>query len=468
MSWFIYLLEVACCHFLFWLVYRLFFQKLSSFQWSRVYLVATVLVSFLIPVLEIPIYNAAAPAELYTWDWSESTNEVSHSSESVESSYNWFSLIPVVIFSIYLIGVLYFIIRIILSISKVLRLVRNNEVDMKSGVQLIYIPQSTRFFSFGKWIFVSCLQAIDEQSQALILSHEKAHVDHKHTYDLILMELVSAVCWFNPFIYFIKSDLRLIHEYQADEATMAISHDVDQYSRLMLSLACSSSSQGITHSFSKQNLKKRIMMINTQKSNAQSLWRYALALPVLLLAGLIFSSCTQEVETMHAEEVSLSGPVINSIKWEGNELYSDAELTAQLGLKPGDVYMEEDLNKRLAFVSLDDKDVASLYMDLGYLFFRVEPEIKELDNGMVALTFDVYEGQDVYINRVCTVDDQGLSDLNYVQSFIDVKPGDLFNRSKLIAATLNLKNEGINIVPTPTPYKDGEEWFVDIEFLVVE
>ena len=467
MSWLIYLLEVACCHFLFWLVYRIFFQKLSSFQWNRVYLVATVLISFFIPVLEIPIYNAVAPSEVFTWNWTESTNEVSHSLETVPSAINWSTVIPMMILSIYLVGVLYFLGRLVLSIIKVLRLVRKNQVEIISDIQLIHIPQNTRFFSFGKWIFVSSLQAIDEQSQALILSHEKAHVEHKHTYDLILMELVSAVCWFNPFIYFIKSDLRLIHEYQADEATMAISHDVDQYSRLMLSLACSSASQGIAHSFSKQNLKKRIMMINTQKSNAQSLWRYALVLPVSLVAGLIFS-CTQEVETIHAEEVNLSGPVINSIKWEGNELYSDAELTAQLGLKPGDVYMEEDLNKRLAFVSLDHKDVASLYMDLGYLFFRVEPEIKELDNGMVALTFDVYEGQDVYINRVCTVDDQGLSDLNYVQSFIDVKPGDLFNRSKLIAATLNLKNEGINIIPTPTPYKDGEEWFVDIEFRVVE
>ena len=188
-------------------------------------------------------------------------------------------------------------------------------------------------------------------------------------------------------------------------------------------------------------------------------------LPVSLVAGLIFS-CTQELDSESSSE--LVGPIVQSVEWEGNELYSDAELTAQLGLKPGDVYMEEDLNKRLAFVSLDHKDVTSLYMDLGYLFFRVEPAIKELDNGMVALTFDVYEGQDVYINRVCTVDDQGLSDLNYVQSFIDVKPGDLFNRSKLIAATLNLKNEGINIIPTPTPYKDGEEWFVDIEFRVVE
>ena len=55
MSWLIYLLEVACCHFLFWLVYRLFFQKLSSFHWNRMYLVATVVLSFLIPVLEIPV-----------------------------------------------------------------------------------------------------------------------------------------------------------------------------------------------------------------------------------------------------------------------------------------------------------------------------------------------------------------------------------------------------------------------------
>ena len=465
MSWLIYLLEVSCCHFLFWVVYRLFLHNLSSFQWSRVYLIATVLLSFVIPLLEIPVYDAVASTELYSWNLTENSNVVFQSSEKVASGMNWYAVIPVVIMSIYLVGVLYFLGRLVLSISKVVRLVRKYELEVRSGVQLVQVSGNASFFSFGKWVFVSSFQSIDEQSQALILSHEKAHVDHKHTYDLVLMELVSAICWFNPFIYFIKSDLRLIHEYQADEATMSHSPDVEQYSRLMLSLACSSSNEGITHSFSKQNLKKRIMMINTQKSNAKSLWRYALALPVLLLAGLIFS-CTQELDSESSSE--LVGPIVQSVEWEGNELYSDAELTAQLGLKPGDVYMEEDLNKRLAFVSLDHKDVASLYMDLGYLFFRVEPAIKELDNGMVALTFDVYEGQDVYINRVCTVDDQGLSDLNYVQSFIDVKPGDLFNRSKLIAATLNLKNEGINIIPTPTPYKDGEEWFVDIEFRVVE
>ena len=279
------------------------------------------------------------------------------------------------------------------------------------------------------------------------------------------MELVSAICWFNPFIYFIKSDLRLIHEYQADEATMSINHDVDQYSRLMLSLASSSSNEGITHSFSKQNLKKRIMMINRQKSNAKSLWRYALALPVLLLAGLIFS-CTQELDSESSSE--LVGPIVQSIEWEGNELYSDQELNDKLGLSPGMVYSENELNRRLFNVALDSKDFASLYMDKGYLFFRVDPEVTQLDNGAVTLSFDIYEGQDVYVNRVCAIDNEGLTDLNYVQSFIEVKPGELFNRSKLIATQHYLKEEGINVVPTPTPFKDGEEWFVDIEFLVVE
>ena len=237
MSWLIYLLEVACCHFLFWLVYRLFFQKLSSFHWNRMYLVATVVLSFLIPVLEIPVYDAVTSAELYVWNWSETAQVDYQPSEVVTTAFNWYTVIPMVILSIYLVGVLYFIGGLIISITKVLKLVRNNQVEIKSDVQLIRIPQNTRFFSFGKWVFVSSLQSIDEQSQALILSHEKAHVDHKHTYDLVLMELVSAICWFNPFIYFIKSDLRLIHEYQADEATMSINHDVDQYSRLMLSLS---------------------------------------------------------------------------------------------------------------------------------------------------------------------------------------------------------------------------------------
>lgn len=465
MTWLIYLLEVASCHFLFWVIFRLFFQRLSSFQWNRVYLVATVLLSFLIPVLEIPVYAVVAPTELYTWNWSETTNVVSQSSGEVAYVFNWYSVIPRVILSIYFVGVLYFIGGLILSISKVLRLVRNNQVEMKSDVRLIYVPHNSRFFTFWKWVFVSSLHTLDEQSKALILSHEKAHVDYWHTLDLVFMEIVSAICWFNPFIYKIKSDLRLIHEYQADEATMSISRDVDQYSRLMLSLACSSSSQGITHSFSKQNLKKRIMMINTQKSNAKSLWRYTLALPVLLLTGLIFS-CTQELDSESSSE--LVGPIIQSIKWEGNEQYTDQELNDILGLSPGMVYSEEDLNKRLFDVSVEHKDLASLYMDHGYLFFRVEPKIAELDNDMVDLTFDIYEGQDVHINRVCTIDDQGLSDLNYVQSFIDVMPGELFNRSKLIAAAINLKEEGINVIPTPTPYKDGEEWFVDIEFRVVE
>ena len=352
MSWLIYLLEVACCHFLFWLVYRLLFHKLSSFQWNRVYLVATVLISFFIPVLEIPIYNAVDSPELYTWDWSESTNEVSHSSESVESSINWYAVIPMMILLIYLVGVLYFIIRIILSMSKVLRLIRNNEVDMKSGVQLIRIPQNTRFFSFGKWIFVSSLQAIDEQSQALILSHEKAHVDHKHTYDLILMELVSAFCWFNPFIYFIKSDLRLIHEYQADEATMSLSSDVDQYSRLMLSLACRSTSQGITHSFSKQNLKKRIMMINTQKSNAQSLWRYALVVPIVTLLLAVFSFTSVQLSPQKE-----TGPKIRKVQWSGNTIFTDAQLNEVLGFEPGDFYDEEYFNNALNLASFSSTSI---------------------------------------------------------------------------------------------------------------
>ncbi|WP_421872455.1 M56 family metallopeptidase [Marinoscillum sp.] len=460
MSFLTYLLEAACCQFLFWIVYRLFLHLLSSFHWNRLYLLASVLLAFLLPALEIPVYSTAGALDVQEWSWSSSVPVHTVESETAVTSISWSIVFNNTLLGIYLVGFSYFIGRLSLSIRRVFILVRRNQSERLSKLTLIHLNEGTRFFTFWKWVFVSGLQSLDDESKQLILAHEKAHVDQRHTLDLVLLELATIVCWFNPCIYKIKSDLRLIHEFQADEATMAHQVDISQYSHLMLSLA-GGSNKGITHSFSKQNLKKRIMMINSPKSDPMSLFRYALILPIILITGGIFS-CTQETDSVSVE-IANSGPMIKSINWEGNTEYTDKQLTSALGIQEGERYSKSTLDN-IESLLFEKSGVTSLYMDNGYLFFRVEPTIVNRGES-VELEFDVYEGPTVVVNSICVLGNLKDYDANHILSFLDVKTGP-FNRSDLISSQQKLSDAGITAIPYPEPYQEGHEWFVKIEWHV--
>jgi len=156
------------------------------------------------------------------------------------------------------------------------------------------------------------------------------------------------------------------------------------------------------------------------------------------------------------------------ITWIGNTKYTSAQLTQLLGIAKGDIYNQQKLDEGL-FMSQSSRDISSLYMDDGYLFFQVEPIEIKVEGDSIDLEMRIYEGKQATINRV-TVRGNTKTNDKVVLREIRTKPGELFSREQIIRTQRELSQLGyfdqekLNVNPKPNP-ADGT---VDIEYIVEE
>lgn len=129
-----------------------------------------------------------------------------------------------------------------------------------------------------------------------------------------------------------------------------------------------------------------------------------------------------------------------NIKWKGNSVYTSNQLSTVLGIVPGDIYNPELLETRLRF-SQDGRDISSLYLDDGYLFFQVEPTEVAVVGDSIDIEMRIYEGAQATINEV-TIDGNTRTHEHVVRRQIRTKPGNKFSRSDIIRSQRELMNLG--------------------------
>lgn len=157
-----------------------------------------------------------------------------------------------------------------------------------------------------------------------------------------------------------------------------------------------------------------------------------------------------------------------NITWIGNSKHTTTELNTLLGIKRGDIYSQAVLDARL-YMSQDSRDVTSLYMDDGYLFFQIQPTEVLVENDSIDIEMRIYEGKQATINKVTVVGNTKTNDKVIIRE-IYTKPGQLFSRADIIRTQRELAQlryfnpEKLGVNPKPNP-ADGT---VDIEYVVEE
>jgi len=156
------------------------------------------------------------------------------------------------------------------------------------------------------------------------------------------------------------------------------------------------------------------------------------------------------------------------IIWSGNAKYSTKQLNDVLGIKKGEIYDRGLLDTRL-FMNPSGRDISSIYMDDGYLFFQIDPIETSITEDLINLEMRIYEGKQARINRVSIMGNSKTND-HVVMREIRTQPGQLFRRSDIIRTQRELAQLGyfnpetLNVIPKPNP-SDGS---VDIEYIVEE
>ena len=157
-------------------------------------------------------------------------------------------------------------------------------------------------FSFMHWIVISVGDY--EKYRCSILTHEQAHARLGHSWDVLLLEGLQVVQWFNPFAWLLARELKAIHEYEADEAVICQGIDAKQYQQLLVIKAVGNRLQLFANTLNRGSLKQRINMMQQQKSNRWRMLRAAFAVPVAALAVMAFA--TPEVKTDEVQQTVLS------------------------------------------------------------------------------------------------------------------------------------------------------------------
>lgn len=297
-----YILESLAFQLLFLLTYDLFLKKETFFQWNRAYLLATFVLSILLPWIKIEALKTTMPQELETTTvFLTQLDGVVLGPDSPEV--NFLASVPWP-YLVMAIGAILAAFWFVFKLFQLGRLKSKSKVEHYPDYTKVIMPQSTSAFSFFRSIFMGA--QIKKDKEANILAHEMVHVKQKHTLDLLFFELARIVFWFNPLVYIYQNRIAELHEFIADEK--AVKQNKQAHFEMLLSEAFHTQNISFVNQFfTKSLIKKRIVMLQKKKSKAVWRLKYVLLLP-LVLAMLFYTSCEISKES-GSEEVDSSVPL---------------------------------------------------------------------------------------------------------------------------------------------------------------
>ena len=186
-----------------------------------------------------------------------------------------------------------------LKTIRYLRNLRRNRTFLQLPEATVYfVSEKGTPFSFFKSIFWGEEMDMNSREGRQILRHELFHVRNNHSLDIIGMEIISILCWFNPFFHLIGRELKLIHEYAADACAVAETNEYE-YAGLLLT-KISGRPLPLTNPFFKNQIKRRIAMITKSNKNKKALMGRFMILPLLALLICLFSFKIKTILPFHA------------------------------------------------------------------------------------------------------------------------------------------------------------------------
>ncbi len=273
-DFFIYLLKSAGCLVVFYLFYKLLLSRDTLHRVNRVLLVGVFVLSLVLPFCVITI-TRELPQMIEILSPIESVEALP---VPTEEPFDWATLLTV----LYIAGIVVVLGSLVFGILKVVRTIRGGrKISLDGGRILVLIEESIVPFSWMKYVVMS--EADWEQSGETILLHEQTHLRLGHSWDLLIVDLLGALQWFNPTMWLLRSELSALHEYEADKEVLRGGTNAKDYQLLLIKKAVGERWYSVANSLNHSKLKNRITMMLRKKS---SRWAGVKALYVLPIVGV--------------------------------------------------------------------------------------------------------------------------------------------------------------------------------------
>lgn len=275
----LYFGKVIICSGVTFLYYQLSLKDKTFHHYNRFYLLFAMIVSILLPLIRVEDFTIEVSNDIYLL-----INKIQNlnTDKTTDHDYIYFRII----FSALGLVSFYFLGKLIYGVLKIAQFKKQFQKETFEGVNFYQTNLSEAPFSYFKNLFWKNTIVINSEVGRQILKHEMVHIEQKHSYDKIFIEIITAIFWFNPFFHIIKKEISLIHEYLADKKAVKQS-DTKAFAQMLLASHFSGKELPATSPFLSSNLKKRLKMLQ----KPQTKFGYArriFALPVLFTVAFAY------------------------------------------------------------------------------------------------------------------------------------------------------------------------------------
>jgi N-acetylmuramoyl-L-alanine amidase len=338
-----YLLQVVICSGVLFGYYQLVLRNKRFHQYNRYYILSILFFSWLVPLIRIPVFSTSAKVYASTkvpqkvWEVIADNNSsfeayVHNSATGVQVNHfgltQMVSLVYVAIASLLMMLLCWNIFRVVYLRRQ------HKKQQVINGVVLVHTYHPKAPFSFFKWIFWNDELNINSDIGSRILQHEMVHVQQKHSFDIVIAYLVTAVGWFNPFFWLCRKELGMIHEFIADEK--AVHSDSAALAEMLLAVSLPTSTFPLAHSFFQSPIKRRLRMVSFNPT--RSYLRRLLVLPIFAVLVMLVAFRKEVTGFVHMKNVSTVSNKDTTRPADNDIIVRDAK-PEKISTVPADLYM---------------------------------------------------------------------------------------------------------------------------------
>lgn len=314
----LYFGKMILCSAVMFAYYLLFLKDKTFHHYNRFYLLLSVIISLVLPLIKVSYFTIETDKNLYLLLSQLNQNQLQTTTNYDITIYSvFYAIIGVVSVAL--------LIRLILGILKINSIKNQFPNETIEGIKFYQTNLNNAPFSFFRNLFWKKSIEINSPVGQQILKHEMVHIEQKHSWDKLLMQVSRSVFWFNPVFYFINKEINLIHEYLADKKAVKKS-DTRAFAQMLLESHFSGSVIPVTSPFLSSNLKKRLTML-TKNQTKYSYARKLFALPILffmVFAYMVNAKNKEITETNKAIEIAVNEMKNDTIKPKASEFDSSS------------------------------------------------------------------------------------------------------------------------------------------------
>ncbi|WP_312902683.1 M56 family metallopeptidase [Chryseobacterium taichungense] len=355
----LYFGKVILCSGVMFLYYKLSLKDKTFHHYNRFYLLSAMLISLLLPLIKIEDFTIEVSNDIYKLI--DTVQNFNNKNSTHDYPYFRIILSALGLVSFYFLG------RFIYGIFRIQQLKRQFQRESFDGINFYRTNLTEAPFSYFKNLFWKNSITLNSDIGKQILKHEMVHIEQKHSFDKIFIEIITSVFWFNPFFHIIKKEISLIHEYLADKKAVKQS-DTKAFAQMLLASHFSGNQLPATSPFLSSNLKKRLKMLQKPKTKF-GYARRIFALPVVFSVAFAYlvNAKNQEIKATNLEIEK----AVSQIKKEDKAIIKKDTITPNL--KNDNVVSPRDLKETQKRISALNKNIAEKSKGLE----KLKPESEE-------------------------------------------------------------------------------------------